>query len=240
MRTGQGRVLEVILSGIGALATKITCAPGLIPAPGQYLLAHDACDEGAALGVPLFPSDLSKDAFRSAPPAPAHWLPGMRLSLRGPFGRGFHLPAGTRRLALAALGETADRLLPLARQVLELGGDVILFADIPFDPLPSPVEFFPLASLIEALPEALPWADYLALDVPLAAAGNLRQRLGLAPGTAIPCPGQALVLAPMPCAGQAACGACAVRLRQGWRLACEDGPVFDLTDLIGERSEGRL
>jgi NAD(P)H-flavin reductase len=40
-----------------------------------------------------------------------------------------------------------------------------------------------------------------------------------------------LILAPMPCAGLAECGACAVPARSGWKLACLDGPVFDLRAL---------
>jgi NAD(P)H-flavin reductase len=36
----------------------------------------------------------------------------------------------------------------------------------------------------------------------------------------------------MPCGGVADCGACAVETRLGWKLACEDGPVFDLIDLL--------
>jgi hypothetical protein len=27
------------------------------------------------------------------------------------------------------------------------------------------------------------------------------------------------------------CGVCGVKGRRGWRLACKDGPVFDLNDL---------
>jgi hypothetical protein len=36
----------------------------------------------------------------------------------------------------------------------------------------------------------------------------------------------------MPCAGLADCGVCAVELRRGWKLACKDGPVFDLRDIL--------
>jgi NAD(P)H-flavin reductase len=41
-----------------------------------------------------------------------------------------------------------------------------------------------------------------------------------------------LVVAPMPCGGLAECGVCAVTTRRGWKLACKDGPVFDLGELI--------
>lgn len=39
---------------------------------------------------------------------------------------------------------------------------------------------------------------------------------------------QILVRVPMPCGALAECGVCAVRLRDGVALACDDGPVFDL------------
>jgi hypothetical protein len=152
----------------------------------------------------------------------------MSLVLRGPLGRGFKLPDGCRRLALAALGENAERLMPLAQGALEAGGDVTLFSDAPISPIPSALEFYPLA----ALPEGLPWADFLAVDLPLLDLPGLRSRLGMDSGSRLPCPGQALVFSPMPCAGLAACGACAVPVRHGWKLACEAGPVFDLEDLL--------
>ena len=40
--------------------------------------------------------------------------------------------------------------------------------------------------------------------------------------------GQALVTLPMPCGGLGECGACAVPIRRGWKLACQDGPVLDV------------
>jgi hypothetical protein len=27
------------------------------------------------------------------------------------------------------------------------------------------------------------------------------------------------------------CGVCAVKVKRGWKMACVDGPVFDLKDL---------
>src|SRR3990172_5776157 len=36
---------------------------------------------------------------------------------------------------------------------------------------------------------------------------------------------QTLIVGPMPC-GIGGCMACAVRARRGWKLACQDGPVF--------------
>ena len=95
----------------------------------------------------------------------------------------------------------------------------------PYQPWPAELEIFPL----EALPEALAWADFLALDVPLGRLADLPRVLGTA--GRLSCAAQALVDAPFPCGGIADCGVCAVRTRRGWRLACKDGPVFDLAEL---------
>ena len=36
----------------------------------------------------------------------------------------------------------------------------------------------------------------------------------------------------MPCGGAAECGICAVPFGRGWKLACKDGPVFELNPLL--------
>jgi hypothetical protein len=147
--------------------------------------------------------------------------------LRGPLGHGFQLPGGLRHLALAALDRRTDRLLSLAEAAFALGADVALAADIALPRLPASLELLPLS----ALPEILPWADLLALDLPLEKLPQLRDSLGLGLDTGLPCPAQALVVTPMPCMALAECGVCAVPARRGWKLACQDGPVFDLRDL---------
>jgi hypothetical protein len=43
---------------------------------------------------------------------------------------------------------------------------------------------------------------------------------------------QVLIRAPMPCGALAECGVCAVVLRHEWKMACRDGPVFNLKDLL--------
>jgi dihydroorotate dehydrogenase electron transfer subunit len=88
---------------------------------------------------------------------------------------------------------------------------------------------------LSALPELLNWADFIAIDLPLATLPDLRSRLGLNAGVDrhlhLHCPAQALVLSPMPCGGLAECGVCAVPSPRGWKLACDDGPVFNLHEI---------
>jgi dihydroorotate dehydrogenase electron transfer subunit len=134
-----------------------------------------------------------------------------------------------RRLALASLDESISRLQPLMQNALDQGAAVALFTDHPLPSLPSAVEANPL----EALQEALTWADYLAVDLPPQTIPELSRLLGVERGPrALPCPAQALVHLPMPCGGLADCGACAIETRGGWKLACDDGPVFELIDLF--------
>jgi hypothetical protein len=89
------------------------------------------------------------------------------------------------------------------------------------------IEAHPLA----ALPESLVWADLLAIDLPLARLPELHGCLGLGAREPLPCLMQVLVLADIPCGGLAECHVCAVPVGRGWKLACKDGPVFDLNEL---------
>ncbi|HEX9030029.1 MAG TPA: hypothetical protein VF823_12700 [Anaerolineales bacterium] len=243
----EGQVVEIRAAPGGLAAARVRCPAAAVPSAGQYLLAWRSEDQEAALAVPLFLEEGTPDGFLAAPPIPPTWLPGSRLVLRGPLGRGFRLPEGSARVALAAWGETISRLLPLLTQALQGGAAVTLFTDCPLPVLPAALEISPLRDL----PAALPWADFLALDLPtrslpdLPAALGLRPEAGLPgaglpgaglpqaglPGSGLPCPAQALLLGPMPCAGMAECGACAVPSRRGWKLACKDGPVFDWKEL---------
>ena len=198
-----------------------------IPDPGQYLHAWSPADGEAALGAWLFPAQKTEQSFLAAPPIPAAWEPGTQLWLRGPLGHGFHLPFTARRLALAAVGPSAARLLPLIPPFLAQDTAVTLFTGGRLPVLPADIEIYPL----QELPAAIAWADFLALDLPLESLPQLRQILGLSPGERFPCPAQALVATGMPCAGLAACGACAVPGRRNWKLACKDGPVFELNEM---------
>ena len=227
MGTFKGRVSSIQLDPCGMAAAWIACPPGAIPAPGQYVLAHAPADADAPLAVPLFAGEVASEGFLAVPPVPAAWMPGAPLHLRGPLGHGFSLDDTANRLALAALDNTIARLMPLATVALAQDMAVTLYANGPLPPLPSALEVYPLS----ALPEALAWADQLALDLSLPTLPGLRACLGLNPQEHLPCQAQVLILTPMPCGGLADCGACAVPSRRGWKLACKDGPVFDINDL---------
>jgi hypothetical protein len=226
-----GRIRQIQLDPRGQPTAWIDCPPAAIPMPGQYLQAWEDSNDQIALPTSLFSSQISETGFQCASPIRAAWGPGTELALYGPLGHGFRLPAGVRRLALAALGESVLRLLPLVSPALAQDAAVALFTDCPLPALPAAVEVSPIAGL----PTALAWADLLALDLPLARLSTLRQALGMSLGGRLPCPAQALLLSPMPCSGMAECGVCAVlsreRRSQKWKLVCQDGPVIDLAAL---------
>lgn len=220
----MGELVEIYLEH-GLIGGRVLCPPWIVPAPGQYLLAHDGSD--SPLPAPVFSAGISTGGFLLAPPIPQAWQPGAKLSLRGPLGHGFSLLASVRRIALVALGDTAMRLLPLLQLALGQGSEVVLVSETIPSNLPTDVEIQPLS----ALPDVLTWADYLALDLPRESMPGLWELLGPRKQVGVWQAAQVLFRAPMPCGGLAECGVCAVSVRRGWKMSCKEGPVFNLSDL---------
>jgi dihydroorotate dehydrogenase electron transfer subunit len=225
----HARIIE-IWEESGDMAGHIACAAQAIPAPGQYLLAADPTDRAAPLAARLFASTAHPDGFDCCPGLPRTWLPGTEISLSGPLGHGFALPGNTRHLVFAALSSQPARLRALVSAALTKGCAATLFADGLERDLPrwpAALEVYPLA----ALPDCLSYAEFLALEATPAALAGLRKLLGLGPGDRLHFSAQVLMDTPVPCGGVADCGVCAVRTRRGWKLACKDGPVFDIHEL---------
>jgi hypothetical protein len=222
-----GVVTRIELDPYGRRAAWIECPVRVIPAAGQYVLARSSRDESAPLAQALFPSALASNLFQTIE-LPPHWGPGTSLQLRGPLGGGFALPPGLRRLVLASLGEGGAHLRPLMDQALAQGLEVALFDDRRSHGLPLAVEAYPSSGLAEALP----WADFMALELPHDALAQLSGIFGPRRALHHPLPAaQALITGPMPCAARADCGVCAVSTLHSWKLACKDGPVFNLEEL---------
>ena len=222
----QATVAELLLLH-EARAARLRCPAGAVPAPGQYVLA-DAAGSDAPLAAVLFPAGEWAEGFVAASPIPAAWQPGTQLWVRGPLGHGFSLPGEARRVALVAWRRPPAALLSLLGAALRQQASVTLVGQpIPED-LPLQVEAQPP----EALQEVCAWADFAAFDVEREALPELRDLLR-GGRTAMKGEAQALVRAPMPCGGMAACGACTVDVGGKALLACEDGPVFDLGQLMG-------
>ncbi len=217
---GTGTVAELSLLD-GLTAARLVCPPGLIPSPGQYVLAHAGGVE-PPLAAWLFAAESFSDGFLAASPVPASWRPGVQLHLRGPLGHGFSLPPSVRRLALIAFKCSSAILLSLLRPALTQEAAVTLVAErIPED-LPLDVEVQPMSSLLDVCR----WADYLALDLPREQLPDVRATFG-GLRLVVKAEGQVLVRTPMPCGALAACGVCTVQMGRDALLACDDGPVFD-------------
>ena len=224
-KRGTGELTELYLEN-GLRGGRLLCPQNLIPKPGQYLLAHDGSD--SLLPAPVFNAGSVPGGFLIAPPIPPTWQPGATLSLRGPLGKGFSLPHSARRIALVSLGETPARLKPLLVTALEQNAALVLVSDLDLPDLLPEVEI----QSVSALAEVAHWADYLAIDIARESLPELREMLGLGRQAQVTFEAQALIVTPMPCGGLAECGVCAVTARRGWKLACKDGPVFDLDELI--------
>ena len=221
----DGKILERFLDDHRA-AARIACPRTLIPAPGQYLLAHNPASDDP-LAVPVFSAGDSPEGFLAASPLPHAWFPGLTLSLRGPLGRGFNLPPSARRILFAALDVSPAYLLGLIPAAHAQGAAISLVCEHPPEDIPSDVEIRPLA----ALAEICQWADYLALAATRESLRGWRERLGNGGQLPAPREAQALVVMPMSCGGLSQCGVCSIGVKRGIALVCEDGPVFELADL---------
>jgi len=199
------------------------------PEPGQYLPAQALSATSEILPTQLFRVATETERLALAP-LPASWQPGDTLVTLPPQGHGFQLPRGARRVALCAIGVDPNRLLPLIPLALAQAATVTLFCDPQPSPdilsqIPSVVEVAPLA----ALNDNLTWPDALAADLNRDALPRLAEIL---PEEKLSFEGQVLVRTDMPCHGLAECGVCAVETRHGTKLACVDGPVFDLNEVL--------
>lgn len=224
MHTAKGQVVELTLEN-GLRHARISCPTNLIPSPGQYLLASDASD--SPLPVPIFYTDSAPKGFIAAAPVPDSWNPGHEIYLRGTLGRGFTLPLSAQKVGLVAFDDAPSRLRGLIALALRREAAVVLVSDIAVDTLPDDVEVQPMSALIEILE----WADYLAFDAARENLPGLREHLGTMKQAWAWKEAQVLIRTPMPCGGVADCGICAVTLKPGWKMACKEGPVFDLDEI---------
>lgn len=199
------------------------------PEPGQYLPSQRFSGEPEILTTSLF-RVLGETDRLCIGSLPVGWAPGDMLVILRPHGHGFQIPQSANRIGLAVLEVSPSRLLPLITPALESGASVALFCNSQLSPdlrsrIPSAVEIAPFTSLTDDLT----WPDFLAVDLPLESLPRLREALGSEP---LPFEGQALIRTAMPCHGVGKCGVCSVQTAKGWRLACEDGPVFPLEEVL--------
>lgn len=227
-------------------------------APGQFWLVR--CGDAAAylLRRPVFPLQNVTGHFRilqrpTTDPGLA-WLlsrrPGDLLDVIGPLGQGFDLPAGARNLLLVSDGPPLAPLLGLLAKALERGKSVALVLGAkraaglyPLTLLPPAVEFYAATrdgsagqrgAVADLLPELLGWADALAATGSASLFHAIQQRISQARVVNQPGFAHGLIAPRLLACGVGSCWGCAVPTSTGPRLACTDGPVFDLARLAGE------
>lgn len=222
MKIDKGTLKEIFLDG----SARIECPPELIPAPGQYLLAH-AHASSSPIADPLFFSHSAPTGFFSAPTSTA-WTPGTALTLRGPLGHGFTLPASARKVALIAFDESPARLRGLISLAIKQNAEVTLLCNSQVDDLPELVEVQPLQAMLDIFR----WADYAAVDVARENLNQLKEKFEGQNQLTARREAQVLIRTQMPCGALAECGVCAVRIHHHWEMACKDGPVFELREIL--------
>jgi len=223
MRRELARIEALTLEPLGEPAVQIACPEAVIPDPGQAVLAIEPGSD-APYRIVLYATRLKPEGFITDQPPEPGWLPGTALDLLGPVGQGFSPPVTTHRWLLLGVGMTPKRLWPLIDMGIERGIALSVWADGALPTLPPQVEFMP------DLGEALSWADYLAVETRAEDLMRLRSLLGLTPENHVAIPAEALIPTALPC-GIGACQGCGVESREGWLLACKEGPVFDLETL---------
>jgi dihydroorotate dehydrogenase electron transfer subunit len=140
-------------------------------------------------------------------------------------------------LGVAAVIALADEAVATGRHVTLLQGARTVKLLFPHDQLPTDVEFVTATEdgsaghhgrVTELLPKYLPWADqtFACGPNPMFAA-----MADVVKGARSRKPVQALLEERMGC-GTGVCYGCAVFTRKGVRLACKDGPKFDLREVF--------
>jgi len=176
---------------------------------------------------------------------------GEQVNLLGPWGRGFARQQQAERLLLLGSGPALGPLLFLLAQAVQQGCDVVLAleaaraADLyPTQALPPAAElriatldghFGHQGSILDHIDDLLTWADSLCAVGPAPFYGQLKTRLDQTRLQLIEAFASVLLTAvPLHVCGHGICTLCTVPTNQGLKLACQDGPVFDLAGLDSE------
>jgi dihydroorotate dehydrogenase electron transfer subunit len=224
--------------------------------PGQFVMVRCAEGYDLLLRRPLSIHRVSEDGSKLAllfavVGRGTRWLSqrkqGEGIDLLGPLGRGFVIEPGSRNLLLLAGGIGIAPLILLAEKALAAGCSVrlALGADTgsqiyPRHLLPQGMELVIVTAdgsmgerglVTDLLPRFIDWADQIFACGPIPMYRNMASMYGqlLAPKSV-----QVLLEQMMGC-GLGACRGCAIETRQGHKLVCKDGPVFELSDVIWDQ-----
>lgn len=184
------------------------------------------------------------------------------VKITGPLGNGFSIPPKARNLLLVAGGIGIAPLLFLADRALKENHPVKLLrgASGEFKPsgkpnpsqhypdeyLPQGIEVIPITTspdgktgmVLDLLtPEVIKWADQVFACGPTAMyrdMANRKKELGLT-GKSV----QISLEMRMGC-GRGVCYGCTVRTKRGLKQVCQNGPVFELDDIIWDELSPKL
>ena len=221
---------------------------------GQYVMVR--CGEGhelvlrRPLSIHRTSADGSLDLLFAVVGRGTDWLArraeGDILSLLGPLGNHFDIHPGSRSLLLAAGGIGVAPLVALAEEAKASGRSVRLLvgcgtaSDVyPERLLPAGVETVIATedcSLGEAgmvtdqLPRYVPNADQIFACGPLPMYRRMSEMGSLFGSRRV----QVTLEAVLGC-GVGACLGCSIETRNGRKLVCRDGPVFDLGEVVWDK-----
>ncbi len=190
---------------------------------GQFVLVYDA-QEQAAVRTRLFPVAISQEQIVfDRVPAPG-WLPGKMLDVLGPMGNTFSPPASSRNWLMLSLGTHPERLLPLLDAGHTRSAALAFWSAFHMPGLAADVER-PVSP-----EEAVDWADFIAIEYDGPAWPEAYRSLSIDYLRRKRAPIQVLVDVPTPC-GLGGCQACAIPIRKGYFLGCQEGLVRSFEEI---------
>ena len=221
--------------------------------PGQYVMLR--CGEGYEMPLrrPLGINRISKDGISllySVVGRGTEWLSqrkaGEPVDLFGPLGNGFEVYPSSRNLLLIAGGVGIAPLLALAEYAKAQGlkfrlviGEKNAAKIYPEHLLPSGIKAVITTEdgslgqkgmVTDILPRFISEADQVFICGPLPmyrAIARMGRKLGNKPT-------QVLLETVLGC-GVGACLSCSIETKQGRKLVCKDGPVFEFSDILWDK-----
>ena len=225
--------------------------------PGQFVMIR--CDEETLLCRPLSVHQVDGNKLAllfTIVGKGTRWLSqrkqGDIVDMFGPLGNGFSIQSSSDKLLLSAGGTGIAPLCFLAQHTLKQGRSVkLLLGDstasqlYPKHLLPPEVELIVTTEdgtagqkgmITDLLPDFADWADQIFACGPVAMYRNMAQKKQKLKFEGRPV--QVSLEIMMGC-GRGVCYGCTVRTKQGLKKVCQDGPVFDLDDVLWVEDSSR-
>ncbi len=222
--------------------------------PGQFVMVRCGDGEEYQLRRPLsiHQREGSKIALLfSVVGRGTQWLsqcqPGDKLDLLGPLGKGFSIHPDSKKLLMIAGGIGIAPIRFLADEAVKLGLSATLLCGTPTNHRYPPERLPPKIELVTAtedgsigkkgmITDLLP--DFISEAGQIFACGPLPMYRNLAENfPQLKKPVQISLEVRMGC-GLGICYGCTVKTKSGLRQVCQDGPIFELGDIIWEEMVG--